>query len=236
MFISENKVEELQFQTLQETFFQIETSNFFEDHLPLLGETERERHAQSLSSLISLILILHWFYINGTWLISGTLLSHTGTTTIVYSDSKQNQEMLTLRCLTWVVFTTICHKVIQFLCTDLDLHCFSTSLGMSEDNEMQNQHMVGNKIFAHQNFFKPFISGLPKICNNSTGKVPGISAQCTVLIFFNSDVWLIYILLLGFALTGTFITWPLFRTASKVPYTIAASTPLPQIQASWLLC
>lgn len=48
--------------------------------------------------------------------------------------------------------------------------------------------MVGNEIFTHQNFLKPFLSGIPKVCYNGTGKDPAISAQCTVLIFFNSDV------------------------------------------------
>lgn len=81
-----------------------------------------------------------------------------------------------------------------------------------------------------------FLSRLLKICYNGSGKDSEISAQCTVLNFCSSDIWLIYILLLDFALTSTFIMWPLFWMASKVLYTIATSTPLPQLQASWLLC
>lgn len=46
----------------------------------------------------------------------------------------------------------ICHKVMRFLCTHLDVHCFSISSGILKDNEMQKELIVGNKIFTQQNF------------------------------------------------------------------------------------
>lgn len=78
---------------------------------------------------------------------------------------------------------TMCYKVMQFLCTDLDVHCSSISSEILKDSEKQKEFMVGSKI-SH---FKVFLSGL-KICYNCTGNDTEISAQCTVLKFCYSDI------------------------------------------------